>query len=213
MLYVKLRLIKEKEAKKMKRFVILILLMTALITYGQEENNRENEATEETTNQNISKCTKDNEIHKKKNNNSKEQKSNNETVEKPTEKTSEKPEKETEEKNEKVEVATENIIWAQNDRDYSTLKDYLGQNITLDDINNLLKITNVDYPHEAELLEGIDRKSTRLNSSHVSTSYAVFCLKKKTMALGVTLASLVVHVREDGAQRRNRGRHPDKTKD
>src|SRR5436305_13270061 len=27
--------------------------------------------------------------------------------------------------------------------------------------------------------EGIDRKSTRLNSSHVRISYAVFCLKKK----------------------------------
>src|SRR5699024_11755451 len=27
---------------------------------------------------------------------------------------------------------------------------------------------------------GPDRKSTRLNSSHVSISYAVFCLKKKT---------------------------------
>src|SRR5690349_22205515 len=27
----------------------------------------------------------------------------------------------------------------------------------------------------------IDRKSTRLNSSHVEISYAVFCLKKKTM--------------------------------
>src|SRR6266487_5217258 len=27
---------------------------------------------------------------------------------------------------------------------------------------------------------GIDRKSTRLNSSHPSISYAVFCLKKKT---------------------------------
>src|SRR5437660_12620471 len=26
----------------------------------------------------------------------------------------------------------------------------------------------------------IDRKSTRLNSSHVASSYAVFCLKKKT---------------------------------
>src|SRR5699024_12097012 len=26
-----------------------------------------------------------------------------------------------------------------------------------------------------------DRKSTRLNSSHVSISYAVFCLKKKNM--------------------------------
>src|SRR5437868_11957722 len=28
--------------------------------------------------------------------------------------------------------------------------------------------------------EKSDRKSTRLNSSHVSISYAVFCLKKKT---------------------------------
>src|SRR5438067_10598542 len=29
-----------------------------------------------------------------------------------------------------------------------------------------------------------DRKSTRLNSSHVSTSYAVFCLKKKNSTSG-----------------------------
>src|SRR5690625_2106858 len=28
--------------------------------------------------------------------------------------------------------------------------------------------------------QGLDRKSTRLNSSHVAISYAVFCLKKKT---------------------------------
>src|SRR5699024_12684796 len=31
------------------------------------------------------------------------------------------------------------------------------------------------------LEESIDRKSTRLNSSHVSISYAVFCLKKKNI--------------------------------
>src|SRR6266511_5109243 len=31
----------------------------------------------------------------------------------------------------------------------------------------------------AEHLEAADRKSTRLNSSHVKISYAVFCLKKK----------------------------------
>src|SRR5699024_2794396 len=31
--------------------------------------------------------------------------------------------------------------------------------------------------------EMIDRKSTRLNSSHVSISYAVFCLKKKNKSL------------------------------
>ena len=148
----------------MKRLVILILVMTALVACGQEENNREDEATEENTNQDISKGSEDNEVHIEKNNDSnkdksEEQNSNNETVEKPAEKPSEKPEKEPAEKNEKVEVATENIIWAQNDRDYSTLKDYLGQNITLDEKNNLLKITNVDYPHEAELLEGIKKEN------------------------------------------------------
>src|SRR3712207_7060693 len=31
--------------------------------------------------------------------------------------------------------------------------------------------------------EGIDRKSTRLNSSHANISYAVFCLKKKKKQL------------------------------
>src|SRR5690348_18190439 len=31
----------------------------------------------------------------------------------------------------------------------------------------------------AQLLAEVDRKSTRLNSSHPSISYAVFCLKKK----------------------------------
>src|SRR5699024_11498341 len=32
--------------------------------------------------------------------------------------------------------------------------------------------------HETKVKENPDRKSTRLNSSHVSISYAVFCLKK-----------------------------------
>src|SRR5207245_7720899 len=32
-----------------------------------------------------------------------------------------------------------------------------------------------------------DRKSTRLNSSHGSTSYAVFCLKKKTPGTNTTI--------------------------
>src|SRR3712207_6935086 len=34
---------------------------------------------------------------------------------------------------------------------------------------------DVAVEHEA----GVDRKSTRLNSSHANISYAVFCLKKK----------------------------------
>src|SRR3712207_7949936 len=39
-----------------------------------------------------------------------------------------------------------------------------------------------------DYLEGGDRKSTRLNSSHANISYAVFCLKKKNMQEITTLA-------------------------
>src|SRR5690625_20814 len=34
-----------------------------------------------------------------------------------------------------------------------------------------------------DFIVSLDRKSTRLNSSHVAISYAVFCLKKKTITL------------------------------
>src|SRR5258708_26320097 len=37
---------------------------------------------------------------------------------------------------------------------------------------------------EWALRSGLDRKSTRLNSSHQIISYAVFCLKKKTNRTG-----------------------------
>src|SRR5690625_6369712 len=40
----------------------------------------------------------------------------------------------------------------------------------------ILLCINIDFKG----LIRLDRKSTRLNSSHVATSYAVFCLKKKT---------------------------------
>src|SRR5438876_5158691 len=39
--------------------------------------------------------------------------------------------------------------------------------------------------------EGADRKSTRLNSSHPSTSYAVFCLKKKKQNLFQELDTVI----------------------
>ena len=48
---------------------------------------------------------------------------------------------------------------------YQDLNDYIGQHFQSDKHNYIL----IDE----------DRKSTRLNSSHVSISYAVFCLKKK----------------------------------
>src|SRR5690606_40486214 len=41
----------------------------------------------------------------------------------------------------------------------------------------ILSVRDFDYQIEF----GQDRKSTRLNSSHVKISYAVFCLKKKNI--------------------------------
>src|SRR5699024_12431831 len=69
-----------------------------------------------------------------------------------------------------------------------------------DDSGELVKITRkliarqVDglvirrgMPISQEAQDFLDRKSTRLNSSHVSISYAVFCLKKKTGKTGDTV--------------------------
>src|SRR3712207_7295140 len=38
---------------------------------------------------------------------------------------------------------------------------------------------NIEAETAADIARTIDRKSTRLNSSHANISYAVFCLKKK----------------------------------
>src|SRR5699024_12723222 len=52
--------------------------------------------------------------------------------------------------------------------------------------NKPLKVLGLIFSIILELIDTflgkflyVDRKSTRLNSSHVSSSYAVFCLKKK----------------------------------
>src|SRR3712207_8441852 len=38
-----------------------------------------------------------------------------------------------------------------------------------------------------QILGFVDRKSTRLNSSHANISYAVFCLKKKKISYSTTI--------------------------
>src|SRR5690242_21548699 len=54
-----------------------------------------------------------------------------------------------------------------------------------EDLSYSTVVTIVSRLHAKGLLErertgrALDRKSTRLNSSHMSISYAVFCLKKK----------------------------------
>src|SRR5699024_11505933 len=75
---------------------------------------------------------------------------------------------------------------------------HIGFHYTLEQFNDLVRKINelnpdlivftgdlVDEPNKYhwndQLIQSLrDRKSTRLNSSHVSISYAVFCLKKKT---------------------------------
>src|SRR5207249_8791692 len=60
-----------------------------------------------------------------------------------------------------------------------------GSPTTLSILKNLGdELVDLHGPHDHQSLfssdKQLDRKSTRLNSSHVSISYAVFCLKKKT---------------------------------
>src|SRR5690348_17531270 len=50
------------------------------------------------------------------------------------------------------------------------------QGIASDLLDRIDRLDGLNKPH-------LDRKSTRLNSSHPSISYAVFCLKKKTHKL------------------------------
>src|SRR5690625_6194733 len=42
-----------------------------------------------------------------------------------------------------------------------------------------IQITRFGNAERLMIVRDVDRKSTRLNSSHVAISYAVFCLKKK----------------------------------
>src|SRR5256885_9266983 len=49
-----------------------------------------------------------------------------------------------------------------------------------------------DHDHLGGGVSCLDRKSTRLNSSHLVISYAVFCLKKKTVVLGRYPTSLLI---------------------
>src|SRR3712207_9002972 len=47
------------------------------------------------------------------------------------------------------------------------------------ELDTLGELTKIAWEYDCQvMIEGPDRKSTRLNSSHANISYAVFCLKK-----------------------------------
>src|SRR5262245_62843718 len=64
------------------------------------------------------------------------------------------------------------------ERDFGLVGDGLGHGFRLLHGISLLLRGLTRSPHDLDQLP--DRKSTRLNSSHLGISYAVFCLKKKT---------------------------------
>src|SRR5256885_11928977 len=67
---------------------------------------------------------------------------------------------------------------------YQSLKGLKGKLIAIEGPDGVGRSTHIESLQEWLEVQGYgvltDRKSTRLNSSHLVISYAVFCLKKKT---------------------------------
>src|SRR5690606_41698805 len=66
--------------------------------------------------------------------------------------------------------------------DGGVVNEHVGSTVSRDEPVALLRVKPLDRAdrHGVLLKKAMqDRKSTRLNSSHVKISYAVFCLKKK----------------------------------
>src|SRR5699024_12532692 len=59
------------------------------------------------------------------------------------------------------------------------------ENVRVPTTSNAVSVIE-DHGLVERLRDATDRKSTRLNSSHVSISYAVFCLKKTKLAQNLT---------------------------
>src|SRR2546422_7891155 len=66
---------------------------------------------------------------------------------------------------------------------YTTLfrSHFLGNRVQVG--KEMMLLSQRKIMDDAAIVAGIDRKSTRLNSSHGYISYAVFCLKKKKKKL------------------------------
>src|SRR5699024_9675222 len=84
--------------------------------------------------------------------------------------------KNTDADNESVEKPEELTVWANDEEKQLNAIEKIASDY---EKKEGIKVNVVAKSMLDQLQELSDRKSTRLNSSHVSISYAVFCLKKK----------------------------------
>src|SRR5690554_7131998 len=77
---------------------------------------------------------------------------------------------------------TANSVIGANDRESEdpNINFYLGQGLAARAFSYFNLVQLYQFIYVGNQSKPADRKSTRLNSSHVRISYAVFCLKKKT---------------------------------
>src|SRR3712207_6954360 len=68
--------------------------------------------------------------------------------------------------------AHKGVLWV------SDIDQIISIDIATGKITRRLKVSGARFLNDVAI-DSIDRKSTRLNSSHANISYAVFCLKKK----------------------------------
>src|SRR6266496_2715748 len=98
------------------------------------------------------------------------------------------------------ELTNKNARWAQSVVETIFDTNYLSPKIDADIIESWTEaLTDTATDTEMELVNilvyVLDRKSTRLNSSHVEISYAVFCLKKKKIQWALFLQAYRLTIR------------------
>src|SRR5690625_5515161 len=78
-------------------------------------------------------------------------------------------------------LGSSGIVWAMNSSstEETSKDDPSNWETDVEDIDYNTDIEKDEIDYVTSDKETKDRKSTRLNSSHVAISYAVFCLKKK----------------------------------
>src|SRR5260221_5312995 len=76
-------------------------------------------------------------------------------------------------------------------------------NVELKIVHHCLRAKRVSRYVASSRALGVDRKSTRLNSSHTVISYAVFCLKKKKSAYNYPEDAPVIKHVKDAASHHN----------